>query len=485
MMLIAYAVPLAFLAASAAESKSFTVYSDPVNLRYGQVHNRLQYNKEAPLELPADVVDRYASGERQLAITGFDVDMIRVNSAGQEVPVLLSDHYVHHYILYFGRRHTLDRVISKAQQDGPHGMHMLTGCHGMTGKGFRRYLSQLDDDEPSDGAAFGSASGAEFRHNPQRFEAPFRVILKQPEIWAPTLHIINTNRHLNKTSDGALPDPVSPLLECPCTPQRRIDIQAGTIDGRAPDPPIQCSKDFAATGNPSCHLSTYVGGWRCCEHDVFLVDTDEECKSDDCADKPVDSVTAKFTFYYEDATPETRAMEGSACCDVTADRTMQGNENIEYDIPQCPAGTPPQDCIHVAVSQQPVGYFNQSASKVFPLASDLVDLVFAAPHLHWAALSIELLDPATNRTLCAVHRSPDDRSGGIWYGHSSTPGDEAGYLTGLDVCRWGPQDAPRFRRDHLLQIRAVYNASMMHTGVMSLWLMQVAKVPQSEPDVLV
>ena len=94
---------------------------------------------------------------------------------------------------------------------------------------------------------------------------------------------------------------VSRLLECPCTPQRKIEANTGTIDGKAADPPIHFSKQLDATSNLSCHLSTYKGGRRCNEHYMFLIDTDKECKSSDCSEKVVDEVYMKFTFYYEDA----------------------------------------------------------------------------------------------------------------------------------------------------------------------------------------
>jgi len=331
-------------------------------------------------------------------------------------------------------------------------------------------------------AAFGSAAGAEFRHNPQRLSEPFGLILTKPELWAPTIHMINTNSADNRTV-GQPPvlhqETVSRLLECPCTPQRKIDVAAGTIDGKPAHPPIQCSKEFDATGNPSCHLSTYEGGWRCCEDGVFLIDTDKECQTPECTEKVTDTVYMRFTFYYKDADTSTRNVEASSCCDVTADAQIQGNENIEYDIPQCAEGTPPEQCVHVAESLQPVGYhWRRPAGHATGRPGDLVDLVFAAPHLHWAGTSLELIDPATNKTLCEVHRS-DDNKHGIMYGTGSEPGNENGYLVGLTPCNWNSKEAPRFRRDHLLKIRAVYNASTSHTGVMSLWLMQVSAVPDA------
>lgn len=458
---------------AAVEGMSFTVHSRPVKLRYAQVYNNLQYDASEPIFLPKDVIERYAKGDKVMAITGFDVDMVRISSDGAEVKVGLDDHYLHHYALYFGEKQAMDEMMATIHEDR-HLEHMFTGCHAMKGAGVRMLQSRARKHKIPDykTVSFGSAAGSEYRDNPQRFQEPYRVLLHQPEVWAPLLHIINTN---NATR---MPGFVSPLLECPCTPQRKFDLENGTIDGKPADPPIQCSREFAATGNPSCHLSTYIGGWRCCEHKVFLVDTDKECEDAACSAKPEDEVQMKFTFYYEDAQPAVRKMEPGACCDVTSD--TPGFENIEYDVPKCAEGTPAEKCLHVAENLQEVGYHERSSPSPYG-ADDLVDLVFVAPHLHWAALSISLIDPETNRTLCEVHRT-EDNSAGLAYGNGTAPGSEGGYLTGLTPCTWSSKDAPRFRRKHLLRTRAVYNASALHTGVMSLWLSQVSPV---EPDILV
>merc|ERR1719182_1146842 len=68
----------------------------------------------------------------------------------------------------------------------------------------------------------------------------------------------------------------SKLLECPCTPQRVIDEDNGTVDGASPFPPFgTCNWQLSHEPNPSCALSTYRGGTRCCKHGVFVIDTDE------------------------------------------------------------------------------------------------------------------------------------------------------------------------------------------------------------------
>mmetsp|Transcript_38711 Transcript_38711/g.86655 ORF Transcript_38711/g.86655 Transcript_38711/m.86655 type:complete len:491 (+) Transcript_38711:3-1475(+) len=449
---------------------SFTVYSAPIKLRYGEVYNMQQ----DPMNLPQHIVEKYFEQGKAMALLGFDVEMLRIGSDGKETPVKLSDHYLHHYILAMGDNSTMKKLRDRAAQDKMFA-RMLTGCHAMTRSGVHSFLVE-ETDEP-DIQYFGSAAGAEYRHNPQRYQAPFRRVIKKPHVWAPTFHVINIQNSTRATG------PKSPLLfECPCTPQRKIDVKHGKIDGEDPYPPIQCSPEFAATGNPSCSLQTYVGGWRCCEHGVFVIDTDKECGDPQCSEEPVDEVYMKLTFYHEDVTAETRPMSTAACCDVTS--TTQGVENIEYDVPACGPGTPIEKCLHIVESVQPVAYFHRhpKAPNDRHRANELVDLVFAAPHLHVAGLAIELVDDVTNVTLCSVRASPDNK-GGVMYGNGDEPGNEEGFLVGLRPCSWDGAKAPRFQRNHPLRTRVVYNASEAHTGVMSLWLMDVSAVP--EPDVVV
>lgn len=188
----------------------------------------------------------------------------------------------------------------------------------------------------------------------------------------------------------------------------------------------------------------------------------------------------KFTFFYEDAQAHTKQIESAGCCDVTSDGI--GNANVEHDVPACAPGTPPEKCTYVAESVQPLGRFSSNYS-IHPNGHDLVDLVFAAPHLHYAGISIELIDYETKKTICEVHRNIDNTAG-VVYGHGDTAGDEDGYLVGLTPCVWGT-NASRFRRDHKMLTRAVYNATKNHTGVMSLWLAQVSAVQKQEGPMLI
>ncbi|KAL3917907.1 MAG: hypothetical protein SGPRY_006216 [Prymnesium sp.] len=425
-----------------------------------------------------------------MAVSAFELDIVRIDSEGEEVPVPLYDHYLHHYILEVGSTHAMKTLHAARLQPGTALRHM---------GGFHR-LKEISGLGLGDFVYFGGASGAEYRHNPHKYQPPYRMVLRQPSLWAPLLHMINTGN--STRAYGGTP---SPLLQCPCTPQRVFNISAGTIDGHRPDPPFGgCDRKFDHD-NPwapcalimnlitshyvtdrlspplspiSCSLSTYMGGWRCCGDGVFLIDTDR-CAKQGCTDLARSEVVFKATFHYDAVSVEeigrsVKPLEPAGCCDVTSDSMRVGN--IEYDVLPCAPGTPVEKCVDVQTTVQPVQIYNSRAD-----GDVLVDLAFAAPHLHVTALSLELQDAETNRTLCKVNSTPN---GGILYGGSMDAGDENNYLTGLRPCVWAGGSAPRFPRRHKLRTIAVYNASKRQTGVMSLWLMNTANASWSAQDTL-
>ena len=69
----------------------------------------------------------------------------------------------------------------------------------------------------------------------------------------------------------------SGILECPCTTRVVKNVSAGTINGRPFRP--NCTRDahtsdLYAKGNPTCDVSTYVGGMECCKDGDVLLDAD-------------------------------------------------------------------------------------------------------------------------------------------------------------------------------------------------------------------
>ena len=262
------------------------------------------------------------------------------------------------------------------------------------------------------------------------------------------------------------------LWECPCTSRRVINVTNGTIDGAKPIP-FRCSQQLLDQGNAACSLATYEGGYRCCEHGVFLT---EELPGPDA---PVDQIEAKFIFeYYEPDAPETKSVRPTmqpSCCDATAGYLANWSHfaNIEYDVPQCSDGTPYDHCVHVIESVEVFDVPSNNHSD----PDEEFELVHAWGHQHIAGVGLELYRVSTNELLCQSHPK---------YGTGVQAGDEAGFLVGIPPCVWGPpplSPPPRIRRSDHLRTVARYNASEKRHGVMSLWLMTAASLKSGKDKV--
>ena len=86
--------------------RSFTVYSDPVALRYGEVfmHNDTEDVDAFNRPLPSEVVHRYSDARRAMAVREVKLDIVRY-VGGKEVSVPLSDVYNHHAKISIGESH--------------------------------------------------------------------------------------------------------------------------------------------------------------------------------------------------------------------------------------------------------------------------------------------------------------------------------------------------------------------------------------------
>ena len=392
---------------SGSRLANFTVRSDPVDIRYAE---SFMIAKTYPL--PADVAARYARGTgRQMAIAGVVFDVVRVVD-GTEVSAPLYEVYVHHAKV---------------------GMSRANGS----------------DDE----LIFGTAS--DLRRTATVLEHPLRI---RPAASSTHLsmevHLINT-QPAGTPWDGEL----SPLCECPLTPQKTLGTTGFGEDGWG------CSRHLLSLSNPSCERETYVGGQYACMSDgdssegsegerVMLVDS-ATCAQPGCAEHPRERFYFKATVLYEDETPDVTpivtsdsAVHHARCCDPAG-------LHAEYDVLPCAPGTPAAACVHVMDNPH-------SGPSWSPGENAFMDLAFAKPHLHSGALSIALLD-AANRTLCSMSRA----DGGLVYGTGREAGNERGYLVGMRVCSWDRASAPRLRRGESLRVRAVYDASHYRVGVMA------------------
>ena len=158
---------------AAAPVRAFTLFSNPIDLRYGQVFgygpggDLFSSPRPDVYPLPREVRERYADGSRHMAITRYESAIIRRHADGSETDVPMWEVYNHHA-----------------------GVDIV----GAT---------------PADSAGI-NLDNLQRHRSPTRFEAPFRLILRQPTEYYFHYHFI-------KTSPAGQPftGSVSPLHLCP------------------------------------------------------------------------------------------------------------------------------------------------------------------------------------------------------------------------------------------------------------------------------
>lgn len=446
-------------ASSEANVGSFAVYTDTVWLRAGEVHNAWR----KPQKLPRDVVQKFAGGT--MFVKAIDIDIVRVcPMTGQEVSLPLSEVYNHHHAALFGPLHVLEEVWKRENGTDPLGPHRRAqrGCM-MHGASINALLDEVRGNSSTRIAAFGGASGAEFRGTPTTLPAPYAFAMEnitEEYAFMALMHFLD----MHGASDVG-----HQRFECPCTKARQFNFEDGTIDGVKPLP-FGCSQELIDQGNPSCSLETYQGGYRCCENGVFLTD---DIPGPLAMSHPLQM---KITVTYYEDLQSPQIVTHTNCCDASGNSTAKGN--IEYDVPQCPAGTPPELCEHIVTSVQPLDLsLRHHGHSSHP--DRLLDLVHAWGHQHIGAIGMELWNEQTGQLLCKTQPR---------YGNGTQVGNEAGFLVGIPPCVWGPPPLPappRLRARDLIRTVARYNSSVPRHGVMSLWLMEAAPVPGGQSELLV
>ena len=182
----------------------------------------------------------------------YQVDMVYAKKDGSpsEMKVPLYHLYNHHFILFAGMNETIHMLYengkgkdpfakntdrcpqNKTKEEGGFGFDEVKCRFGMLPHCLNAFKKGLK--APYSISQFGGAAGAEYRNNPHVYPRPFAAGVEKPEAYAMLIHAINT---VNSTShdDSALSNPVSPLLQCPCTKERSFDLEKGTIDGCKPE----------------------------------------------------------------------------------------------------------------------------------------------------------------------------------------------------------------------------------------------------------
>jgi hypothetical protein len=189
-----------------------------------------------------------------------------------------------------------------------------------------------------------------------------------------------------------------------------------------------------------------------------LLDADQEVP---WQDKPL-VYYFKWRFYFQeyDSKKHTSAYGWN---------TGIGGQTAEYDVPQCPTGTPVANCTH------------EISGVVTPPKKNMH---FVGAHYHCHAptcLSMEIYNNNTGELLCReepYHGEGADVSG---KGSPTTPGkdhfDEQGYIA-QRICLWGNStyglEKPPLVSGVPLFIRAITNSTYGHHGEMALPQMLVA-----------
>ncbi|CAJ1331985.1 unnamed protein product [Effrenium voratum] len=453
----------------------FSVFSDPIFLRPSEVHNRYVL----PKALPEQIVKQFAN--QTMHVKSLQLDILLVNNTtGEKTPAPLYKTYNHHHGLMLGSHDDLMQMYKYAQGKDPfdpslypnqtdafqvrelaHAQaHAHASVHGacmMKRRSFESLInSALPQAKRSSVTVFGGASGAEYRGTSSKLAGPYTYGVDSPEGFMALIHFINTH--------GA---PESKKLwECPCTTDRNINISNGTIDGKVPVA-FDCSEQLLQERNTACSLATYQGGYRCCEHGVFLTEAPHPRG-------PIQQIEAKFTFeFYAPDAPEVKSARRTmqpSCCDATQpkleERSIFTGGNVEYDVPQCAPGTPPEQCEHVLSN---IEFFDVSGDNASDSEEEF-ELVHAWGHQHVGGNGLELYKESTGELLCRTHPK---------YGAGKEAGDERGFVVGIPPCVWGPpplKPPPRLRRSDHMRTVARYNSTQSHHGVMSLWFLTATPV---------
>jgi len=461
-----------------ASSASFEVLSPPIRSRYSEV----VWRTLAPVPLPPDIIAQYNSSV--MAVTGWEVDTVRVTNGTITESVPAYQSYNHHYTAQL--RGAASRLPAWAV-GVPNLRYALPAETLPAAQGRPQPTVQ----------SFNEHNGNEARQSYHGLPTGYVQPVESPVEFVFNPMQINTlNPDGSGTRGGPLPRAsaapagasYSGILECPCSSRRNIDVAAGTIDGSpfnprcATDPQVS---DLLINKNPTCDIATYVGGMECCKDGMALLDAEQDIPPH------VDEVYFRWRFYHErfDAAKHTSLIHLEWAVNGCDSGGPSGNPHncahIEFDVPKAPAGTPPQQAVATVTSHFQVKDMlspNGCSVRTDPYCADAtvaaargggVALVMAGGHCHSpACLSLELFNDETGELLCRI--SPR-------MGTGDKPYDESGYIW-LPPCQWGHES--RLRPPPVLpldlRLRAVKraNASAYHYGVMGIFQMRGTYLPE-------
>jgi hypothetical protein len=297
-----------------------------------------------------------------------------------------------------------------------------------------------------------------------------------------TINIVNAlgstvdlQQHTKRGAISLLLFPVDTTAACLCS------SGGGTINGIPynADCKSEPLSDLLRDNNPTCQVSSYVGGLACCIHGQFLLDADQ-------TPPPfVDEVFFRFRFYYEayDLTKhhEMNHVEWAqnGCDSGSGGPNSMACSHIEFDVVKgvgshegpdvqiFESTFPARGMLATSCSMEAGQCFD--GSKVGPGG---FKLVMAATHCHAPnCLRQELINVDSGETLCLTKPV---------HGQSEEIFDEAGYLF-APPCTWGtPQEGylppPVLFPNTTLKMVTAFNSTYSHPGQMGIWQMKAAYV---------
>lgn len=194
----------------------FELLSHPVSYQYSEVF----WKPQPAIPLPPDVVAEFAN--RSISITGFEVDVLRLNATGGLESVPAYEAYNHHYCC------TLLGAQAKMVNMGPPGELGFRGfgVHEPEMMPRPRPGAFGDDSWIPTAHNFWQGNGGEYRKSFKYLPTGFGQMISSPNEWVLQPMLINTkNPDGSGNRGGPLPRNsqappganYSGLLECPCT----------------------------------------------------------------------------------------------------------------------------------------------------------------------------------------------------------------------------------------------------------------------------
>lgn len=245
------------------------VHSYNISNHYSEVF----WTMQPPVALPADFVARFKG--KVVALTGYEVDIVRVGADGSEVHVPLFDVYDHHHCAY------VHGAASQLVDVGPAGSERTVDGHGSYGGRWEARPKPLTSAEKKKadphsriptGAFLVDGNGGEFRMSLHGTAKGSAMLVQSPELFQVQPMLINTHNPNGKgpgnwelmppgaygaaaSSFHRAPENslYSPLLECPCTDRkpkvvtRHNTLEKGLCKARLPSA-AECFKAAAALG---------------------------------------------------------------------------------------------------------------------------------------------------------------------------------------------------------------------------------------------